>query len=164
MRNCVLNISIAIIALSSLPSCTTDPADEVNDVVDVGVPPSDVESTERSSSNEDVRNDAIEASTDVATATAQVCSQYGWGSVCSWTNDLFQFVGAFRNDEGGANTVYMRIFNSSWQVVAQGGWAYVPYGHVFKVKHSYPTYGAWYISCVYLANGRSGCSPWTMAL
>jgi hypothetical protein len=78
MRNHVLNIGIAIIALSGLPSCTTGPADEANEVSDVGlaenvaspsgqagepssdVYASDVKSTEESASNEDVRNNVIE--------------------------------------------------------------------------------------------------------
>jgi hypothetical protein len=78
MRNHVLNVGVAIIAFSSLPSCTTDPASEASEVSDVGLaenvaslseqvgePSSDihalgVKSTEKSSSNEDVRGDFIE--------------------------------------------------------------------------------------------------------
>jgi hypothetical protein len=81
MRNHILNIGVAIIAFSSLPSCTTDPVSDASEVSDVGLaenvaspseqvdePSSDVhaldvKSTEKSSSNEDVRDGFIEDNT-----------------------------------------------------------------------------------------------------
>lgn len=100
MRNRVLNIGIAILALSGLPSCTTGPADEANEVSDVGLaenvaPPSeqvgepssdvhawDVKSTEESSSNEDVLNGFMEGQTITPKFS------YSWGTYndghCYW--------------------------------------------------------------------------------
>jgi hypothetical protein len=81
MCNRVLNIGVAILTLFSLPSCTTDQADEANgtseggpaenlespreqaDEPGLGVRAPDVESTEGSSSDEDGRNGLIEDTT-----------------------------------------------------------------------------------------------------
>lgn len=81
MRNQMLNIGVTIISFFSLPSCTTDPASEASEVSDVGLaenvaslseqvgePSSDVhalgmKSTEKSSSNENVRDDFTEDNT-----------------------------------------------------------------------------------------------------
>lgn len=80
MRSCVLNIGVAIIALSGLPSCATDSANEVSEVglaenlaapseqapseqasePSADVHASDVKGTEESFSNENVLNNFIE--------------------------------------------------------------------------------------------------------
>lgn len=61
MRNRALYIGVAIVALSSLPACTMDPADEATEASEVGLaePVSDVKSTEGASSNEDVQQSVI---------------------------------------------------------------------------------------------------------
>lgn len=69
MRKHVLYIGIAILTLSSLPSCTTEPADEASDVSEVGQD-SVVEGTEGLPFNEGAREGTPE---DTVTPSVAPC-------------------------------------------------------------------------------------------
>lgn len=61
MRNRALKIGVTLLALASLPSCATDPADEADDGSDraAGAGASDVERAEASTRSEDGRGSVI---------------------------------------------------------------------------------------------------------
>jgi len=92
MRNHVLNLGIVILALSSMPSCAMEPADEANGVSEIGLaqnpeparePSLDVQASDakdQSSSSETVRNDVIEG--DAAPSAAPCGLNIQPGGVC----------------------------------------------------------------------------------
>ena len=110
MRNRVLNIGVAILALSSLPSCTTDPVDEADDESAVGlaeglestseqtselsasVQASDVKSTEASSSNDDDRSSVI---VDDVITPLLACGFTYFSYVDGWSHYAFHNCGSY---------------------------------------------------------------------
>ena len=147
---------IALVSLASLVGCV-----DVDDAPELGETADSV----TSGTVETSANATSEVSADLATATAPECNPFGWGQVCSRTNDEDQFVGTFNNNSGGSNTIKMIIWRYNGgnpYPVLESSWVFVPYSDSFKMKF-YPVYGALYNTCIYLADGRAGCSGWSRA-
>ena len=105
-------------------------------------------------------DDAPELGETADSVTALRCNQFGWGQVCSRTNDELNFVGIFNNNSGGENTVQISILrcHPEEQTVKESEWQPVSYGDSYKLIYYGAIRDSYYKACVTLRTDRIGCT------